>query len=468
MLAPSIWPAPFALLGLLSVPAPLGWNFADRSERCLPSSESSALSLEREIARVASSRGVNDPLWPGFDPLSIPLAVFDGERTFLFRHPAVPEGFVPLDSGAPAGHVWQGRHPAMTANSSADIGGVGTATVLLDKPQVERDLTATAAMATHEAFHVYQRTHQPLWTANEADLFVYPTGSAPLLALRRLETTALLRALAAPSEVEMAGWARRALALRQQRFAGMDATFWAFERGTELNEGLATYVELHAAKRPAPNLPPLDYPAEQVRQRAYQTGAALGFLLDRCAKNWREELSASKQPALDVALTAALGEGETFEFQAQVEQDARSQAQKDVQELGARLALRLQEFERQTKDEGTWTVEVEMGSEPMWPNGFDPINVERLTDSQVLHSRFLKLSNGQGELEVLDARALTDGLGTHPLFQGVRRVTILLASEPEHNTQAGLLSLSAKGLRLRFQTDKVVADGRTLRVQLSK
>ena len=48
-----------------------------------------ALAIEREMERLAASRS----FWPGYDPLAIPLAVYDGERTFLFRHPSPPEGF---------------------------------------------------------------------------------------------------------------------------------------------------------------------------------------------------------------------------------------------------------------------------------------------------------------------------------------------------------------------------------------
>ncbi len=468
MLTLPLWTVPLALVGLLQATPPLLTAPVESKGISGESFDGPALALEREVLRLTTSTAAAGALWPGFDPLTIPLAIFDGERTFLFRHPAAPDGFAPIESSEPSGRVWQGRHPAMTANSSADIGGVGTATVLLVGSALDRDLTSTAAMALHEAFHVYARAHQPLWTANEADLFAYPTDSAPQLALRRLETTALLRALAAPTQTQMAGWARRALELRRERFAGMDATFWAFERGSELNEGLATYVELRAAARPGPDLPALDYPADQVRQRAYQTGAAFGFLLDRCAPKWREQLSASEQPALDVALQAALGEGEAFAFKAQEEQDAHKKAQADVLELRARLALRLAEFERQSKDPGAWTVVVEMGGEPLWPSGFDPLNVERLTASQILHGRFLKLGNGQGELEVLDARALTDGIGSHPLFQGVRRVTILLASKPEHDTTQGLLRVRAPGLSLQFQTSSVLVEGQTLRLQLAK
>jgi hypothetical protein len=116
------------------------------------SAQHGAPAVEIELAEIASGRD----LWPGFDVLEIPLAIFDGERTWLFRHPAPPEGF----EAFPGAHVHDGRYPAVTANSSAEIGGVLTATVLLDK---DAPVRRQAALAVHEAFHVFQRTHHPEW-----------------------------------------------------------------------------------------------------------------------------------------------------------------------------------------------------------------------------------------------------------------------------------------------------------------
>ncbi|MEZ0472304.1 hypothetical protein [Luteimonas salinilitoris] len=59
-----------------------------------------AADLEREVARLAAEHA-GEGLWPGFDPLAVPLAVYDGKRTFLFRHPSPPEGFVPVPDTDP-------------------------------------------------------------------------------------------------------------------------------------------------------------------------------------------------------------------------------------------------------------------------------------------------------------------------------------------------------------------------------
>lgn len=45
--------------------------------------------LAREIERLVAQ----GELWPGFDPLAIPLVFYDGDDTYLFRCSEVPEGF---------------------------------------------------------------------------------------------------------------------------------------------------------------------------------------------------------------------------------------------------------------------------------------------------------------------------------------------------------------------------------------
>ncbi|MBC8647437.1 MAG: hypothetical protein H7X85_09760, partial [Thermoanaerobaculia bacterium] len=71
------------------------------------------------------------PLWPGFQPAEVPVAYFDGSKTVLYRHPEVPEGFHSISARIHTS-IREGRHPAVTANSSAEIGGRETATALFD------------------------------------------------------------------------------------------------------------------------------------------------------------------------------------------------------------------------------------------------------------------------------------------------------------------------------------------------
>ena len=417
---------------------------------------SPALGLEAEVGRVAATRG---PLWPGFDPLAVPLAVYDGTRTYLFRHPAPPPEFEAVP-GAPDAAVYDGRHEAVAANSSAEVGGVPTATVLTEGG-------APAPLVVHEAFHVFQRGRHPGWTANEADLFVYPVDDAALLALRRLETAALQRALA--DEGGAACWARAALALRERRYARLDSASVAYERGTELNEGLASYVEGRAGGPTAADALAVTFGPADVRRRAYATGHALARLLDLSAPGWQERFEADDRQTLDGALVRALGEGgPACTLDPALVAEAERRAAEDVAALAADRARSLDAFGARAG----WRVVVEAGGEPLWPEGFDPLNVERVGAGRVLHARYVRVGNGAGRLEALDAagadvEALTDGVGPHPLFNGVRRVEVAGLDEPEVRDEGGTVTVRAPGVAATFRGAVLDRRGRTVTVRLA-
>jgi len=340
---------------------------------------------------------------------------------------------------------------------------VPTATVILDRPQPGRSLVDLAAVAIHEGFHVYQRARHPGWIGNEADLFVYPTESADLLALRRLETEALRLALSAGDAPGGACWARQALTLRRERYARMDAAFAAYERGTELNEGLATYVEMRAAGRRSVDLPKAEFGPADVRRRAYATGPALALLLDRFMPGWPATFEANDRQTLDAALVIALRPGDACTFGDAAVALAEQKARTDVAALAAERARRLVAFEGKPG----WRVVVETGAgERLWPQGFDPLNVERVGAERVLHTRFLRLGNGAGRLDVLNAEALTDGAGSHPLFQGVRRVVLTGLGEPEVNEAEGKVSVRAPGLTLEFTGASVTRSAEVVTVRV--
>ena len=49
--------------------------------------------------------------------------------------------------------------------------------------------------------------------------------------------------------------------------------------------------------------------------------------------------------------------------------------------------------------------------EPLFPQGFDPMNLRLLFENEVLHTRFLQLGNASGSLELLSLSAITRGSG---------------------------------------------------------
>jgi hypothetical protein len=319
--------------------------------------------------------------------------------------------------------------------------------LLLDSPRASR--AAIAAVLIHESFHVYQHRRHPTWTANEAELFTYPADDDEALAWRRLETEALRRALAAASGAASACWAREALDARARRFARLPPGAVAYERGIELLEGLADYVEYRArnvAVRVA--FPLAEYPADAVRQRGYAVGLAFARLLDRFAPAWREDLERRDSTGLDSLLAVAVrGRADaaaSCAFGAMALEAARRDAVRDVAALrDQRAALRRAFLARRG-----WTLVIEEEHPPLYPEGFDPLNVQRLADGEVLHTRWLKLGGPAGTVEVMGRAVLTRAAGTHPLFQGVRSLTVTgLPEEPAVSEAEGRVTIVAEGVR---------------------
>lgn len=413
-----------------------------------------ALAVDSALTAMGAS-----PLWPGFAPLATPLALFDGERTYLFRHPAPPAGYSAVPGRSDA-VVREGRDPAVTANSSALLGGVPTATVILD---TRSGTQQAAALTVHELFHVFQRAKHPSWQGNEADLFTYPVEDSAALALRREETFALARAVGARTDDSLRCWAGAALDARRRRFALVGAAAAAYERGTELNEGLAQYVERRAAGTTSA-LDAVDLPPAQVRQRSYVVGAALAGVLDRVRPGWRDLLEHDPDGAtlpLDSLLAGSLSGTPSRPCSVEPTQRARWAvgAGNDVRALLAERTRTLDEY----LGRGGWRVIVDARTAPFFPGGFDPLNVVRLSETEILHTRFLKLRGQLGSIDVLSARALTEGgAGAHPLFAGVRRVTLAGLTSLTVHDSAGTLAVDASGVTVRLHGTRADTTDRTI------
>lgn len=427
-----------------------------------------AVLVAKEVERSANAQN----FWPRFDPMAVPLAIYDGKFTYLFRHPEPPEGFARSKKGEGTGFIYSGRHPAMTANSSADIGGTMTATLLVEDIKPGQSISMLAGVAVHEAFHVFQRERHPDWAANEGDLFMYPVDSSALLSLRRLETEALRRALEHPDPPESQCWTELALSLRARRFEEMDSQFAAYERGTELNEGLATYVQYQADGRKTVTFPTGGFEAADVRSRAYVTGAVFARLLDRIDTEWRDPFDADGRQSLDEALRSKLASRGTkpsdrCEFTDTEILSANERALRDVAVIAATRNERRARFDERK----TWRLVIKAADgKPLWPQGFDPLNVERLQGG-ILHTRFLRLGNDQGHVETIDTgdvdiEAFTVGAGTHPLFNGIREVSIVGLSEQEFTTRGDNVSLQIPGLNAEFAQASIHRSGRETVVQL--
>lgn len=403
--------------------------------------QTQVFALLEEFDRIAAQ-----PLWPGFEPRQIPVAIYDGSNTYLYRHPAPPKEFEPLESH-PGIWVFAGRYPSVLANTSTDIGGVTTATFTVGAAGRDQ-----AAVLVHECFHVFQRQRHPPWAANEATLFTYPVEDSENLALSKLEMDALRRALAGDS----ACWAGRALKIRRERFARLPADAVAYERGTELNEGLAQYVEGLAAGRKEPRF--RDFGPTEVRQRGYLSGEALARLLDRAVPGWKLKLERS----LDELLPEP--GGANCDFTVEERQAARRQAQSEVDSLRQRRAELRRSFETQP---GWRIVVCAAEGKPLLLKSFDPINVERLSERDILHKRMLQLGNDAGSLEILNHASLTTAAGAHPLFGGVRIWTVTgLEAPPEVKRFGDRISITTPAVKLLFTGAEIESGAQAIVIRL--
>lgn len=418
-----------------------------------------AVAIMAEVERLARRE-----LWPGFDPRRVPVAIFDGENTWLFHHPSPPAAFAAVPGTAGLATI-AGRHPDLVANSSTTLGGSVTATFLMDAT-ARGSLAERAALIVHETFHVFQGRRHPTWRANEADLFTYPTDDVPTLALRVLETRALRRALLEPDPGGAASWAAAAIALRRARFSRLPLEASAYERGTELYEGLATSVENQVAPAtPAGVLPRDDFGADSIRQRGYRSGLAFALLLDRLAPGWTKQLEGGDTRPLDEMLLDALARAGADP--AEFDDEERAAAWQIAEDAVAALLKSRTSIREAFAAAPGWKLVVESPASPLRPQGFDPLNVALLSSKEILHSRWLKLGNGADTFEVLGRAALTEGAGVHPLFSGVTRVTVTgLDSEPAVARRGHAITLAAPGVTGTLAKARVEKSGRTVTITI--
>jgi hypothetical protein len=392
--------------------------------------------LFEELGRLAGMA-----LFPGFSPLDVDLLLYDGENTFAIgQNP--PKDFRPIPN-QPRLAMSTGRHPTVVANSLARLNDRTYATLLLD-PSKQLSDHELAALAIHETFHAYQARHFPQWAANEAALFTYPFTVADNETSKILELTALKKALA--TQANSSPWLRTHLDLRYDRYQKLDTEARTYEREIERLEGLARYVE----RKPYPKRIPdtLTLKVHEVRRRSYLVGEYLALLLDRVNPNWKQDLHETPEKYLDeIAAETKLPAGAQFtdqEFRA-AQKRARTEIEGELREQKRQLSTFL--------SEPGWRLSLHTAT-PLYPRGFDPMNVLRLDDGFTLHMRYLALANHQIDLELLDTPALTKPTGSHPLFNGVAAVVITgLKEKPGIARQEDETLIESNGIKLRTTND---------------
>jgi hypothetical protein len=373
---------------------------------------------DEEIQKAQALLKKAKNLWHGFQPTTIPVAIYvpTKEKTLLFGHPKPP---APFQEKRPHEYEMTGRWEGLTANTNGVIAGIPTALLSVPPNANAQDL---AGLIAHETFHVYQRKQYPKWGGNEVDLFVYPFEEVRLLTLRIEETLLLRKALNSRTKGGAIALSQAFARTRQARYEKMALPFRLYEQATEQNEGLAQYVEAKINGK-QPQLPRDDYPADSVRQRCYATGHAIALLLDRLSPDWQTRLHQNPEQPLDVLLSKATVQSQVLSSPPNTS-DLSKRAARIAQTRLSQYKKAISDLRQQVLSKPGWHLEISSTS-PLFPAGFDPLNVRRLSEKEILHTRFVKVANDNIQCEILNAWTLTTGQGKHPLFEGIIKVDVL-------------------------------------------
>lgn len=376
-------------------------------------------------------------LWPQFHPENTPYIVFDGQNTALYHTPPPSHAWI-RDANR---LVFRGRHSSVTANTATVLenGVVAASLMLSDLPS---DPKMLAALAVHEAFHVFQQLNpSPVWESNELDAFTYPNDNEDVLALALMEDEALTRALQDRHDWQTP--AGEALEWRRRRQILLQSHHLNYERAMERIEGLAHYVEVSFLG----HSPRVEWNVLKVRQRAYGVGAAWAVLLDRTGLEWKLNL-AQPSMSLDEVLAQRLAPHPVGEVPRAVHQRANECAmqiqRRRVQEVAA--------FEAQ----GGESVCIRASSK-LWLRGFDPMNVTVLSGGQLLHRRYLRFGNAEVEGEIMGRACLSFSSSEPLLASGIDEIRVLGLEEVQV-TEDGR-QLEAPGMRVRLKQGRWCHEG---------
>ena len=454
---------------LIVVLALAGWT--SRATGAPPAAERDVFAFVRALEDAGARQ-----VWPGFHPAELPIALFDGQQTLLLRHPGPPSGFAPLP-GRPGVFVMPGRHPAVVGNSTTEIGGVRTATVVATPAH---DLDGSILACIEEAFHVFWLRRHTNYRPNEIARYAYPVKDLGNIQRLLAEDEALARALEAEELPRAAGWAEAAIRIRRERHIRLSDDDRAFEIGLEMMEGTANYAaRVAVGQRSEATAARLrsERPVDQIRWRFYDSGTAICLLLDRFQPEWKvrldQELGRTTADLLEAVMArrqvrpAAFSAVEILRFEERAARgiaslSARQQAVRE--DLLGRSGTRI-------------VVEVAAEGEPLRVTRFDPINLLVLDGGEVVHPNYVTLTGPNGTIDLTNpafARgsfagtvALTRAAGRHPLRAGIRMVTVAgLKGAPRVDRRDGRLTLEAEGVRITLEDADLRAEGETLRISL--
>lgn len=403
--------------------------------------------------------------WKGFEPASIPALIFDGTDSYLINHPAPPADFKQYNKAANI-YVFPGRHELLRSDTATEIGDVNTACLDLEISKLS-DMNEIAALLLHEKFHVYQLAKHPKWwgLVNEMTLFEYPMQDPKLLADSFLEIVSLMKACKSEKNEDAECWAKQAAGLRSMRYSKMNEVCAEYERGIELLEGTAQYIQMKSAGGPIETYgnPDMVMP-DKVRSRGYVKGALICLLLDRLHPAWKEELNAKDYDYLDVMLKKALTNPEdSCAFDPNIVNKWSTTAAKSVDEY---VLNRIKLLDSYLGKPG-FKVVFDFSKKPMMPAGFDPMNIEKISPNELLHKHWLKLSNDSASVEILNIECMSEGAGNHPMFNGIKQVIVAgLSAFPDINEANGVTEIKTENISAKIMKAEVEKRDKILFIRL--
>jgi hypothetical protein len=423
------------------------------------------------LDRLAEAGGA---LWPSFRVDTIPIVwSFPGAGWALtgWSDDTLPAGF---EATALRGVAWKAIvEDGPPGANMVSLGERGWAFV----PAAELDPAGMIGLGAHEAFHVWQKAAREQGRyrdgENSALVIEYPEFDSDTEAGFALEGRLLANALASRDADSVRDLAWSFIAARESRHRSIGPELSAFEEDAELNEGIAQYIYLRAVELAGEHgdLPAgtvasevraetgrldstlIDDAERSLRRRFYTTGSALGRLLDVVAGDaWKSEIG---ERGLSLHAMLAISSGYRAREDSLVrlarERHGEGLLRGAEEVIAARRERRADQRDRVLSAGG---LRLELESPRLALCGFDPQNLLRLADDQLLHMRWIRfcLPDGTAEFEtpvVQDREAGTAIAVLSPADQveisaGGRPLG--LEALPEESVED--LSIAGPGLRL--------------------
>lgn len=447
---------------------------------------------ERAATGLAFLGHEPSPLWRGYGLRQIPLILHEpGGVAFLLNHGApYPSGFQPLKGQPDVGIQFHSRGYRRGINIDVPFNGKKAVTVSFsDRDGADRVLTT----AVHEAFHQYQRTRGFRTKGASTDLAM---NSPRDMALVEIEQTLLANALDATDDRKARQAARMFLAVRSARHAALPAAVENTENQLETIEGTAKYVETQMAisvweSRPRPAVtfgrskaavvadvsfdlrrPPSD--SDYARGRYYQTGAAMGLLLDRWLPAWQSQAEQGASPSDLLARACPVNPADakrlwndlttTFDLEAVTRRYTSR-----FEDIRERQAAILQQFNRSNGHRVTVEIAFEHGGISVSSSG-EKFNVAKLGEYYESATIAVEGQNGLSlELrgEMLSGHA--EGHYRYSLFEGIEPGQITLDGYPialSPGTWGGALKVTTPKMTINCPAALVERGDKSIRIRL--